>query len=560
MENASLSHIRDYLKRIRHICVRYQIISLNRQIEVCEGLLVENPLIDVAILGQFKAGKSSFINSLIDKDILPVGVIPVTTAITRIQYGEKEKVVVKYFNGTESEIDPANIEAFTSEARNPANQKNVEVVDIELPSLEGFDGLRLVDTPGLGSVFKYHKKISENWLPEVGAALLAVSSDRPLSDRDLMLFRNLTHHTPRIALLLTKVDILTLEQQTEMVEFLKQTLECELNKHIPIYLYSTRAGTKQFKHRLEMEFLSYLSSNRDLELKNILQYKVQSLAESCLSYLNIALKTSTKTDLDREELRRQILNEKVNYDLIEDEIAIIINENKRQTLNNITNYLKPFYPSVKKRLMANLGKEMPTWRGNLWRLTRRYEKWLSDAMTAEMARISEIEHEHFLDTLNKAHASLSRSIMTFRKLLDENIQKVLGIKLAKVEWEIDVADPGHPDIKAPWVFDYHLDLIWFLIPMFIFRRFFEKNFMNKVPWEAKMNLHRLASQWEGPVNKAIEQMQERAMRYIRDELTTIDILISKTHGHTEEIRDAISDIRKQSNNLNPQNEHRKPEI
>lgn len=560
MENASLSHIRNRLEKIRYICTRHQIVSLNRQIEVCEGLPVENPLIDVAILGQFKAGKSSFINSIIGKEVLPVGVIPVTTAITRIQYGEEEKVVVKYFNGTESEIEPANIEAFTSEARNPANQKNVEFVDIAFPSLEGFDGLRLVDTPGLGSVFKYHKKISENWLPEVGAALLAVSSDRPLSDRDLMLFRDLTHHTPKIALLLTKVDILTPEQRMEMVEFIKRALERELDGHIPVYLYSTRSGTEQFKHRLEKDLLSSLSANRDFELKNILQYKIRSLAESCLSYLDIALKTSLRTDRDREDLRRQILNEKINYDLIENEIAIITNENKRQTLGNIKNHLEPLYPSVKKRLMANLGKEMPTWRGNLWQLTRRYEKWLSSAMTEEMTRISAVEHEHFLDTLNKAHASLSRSLMTFRKLLDENIQRVLGIKFAKVEWKIDVANPGHPDIKTPWVFDYHLDLIWFLIPMFIFRKFFEKNFMNKVPWEAKMNLHRLASQWEDPVNKMIEQMQEQAIRYIKDELITIDALISKTQGHTEEIRDAISDIREQSNHLKTRNKHLKSEL
>jgi predicted GTPase len=46
-----------------------------RQLEVAEGLLVQNQPIDVAILGQFKAGKSSFINSLLGKSILPVGAI-----------------------------------------------------------------------------------------------------------------------------------------------------------------------------------------------------------------------------------------------------------------------------------------------------------------------------------------------------------------------------------------------------------------------------------------------------------------------------------------------------
>ncbi|PIX26526.1 MAG: dynamin, partial [Deltaproteobacteria bacterium CG_4_8_14_3_um_filter_45_9] len=102
------------------------------------------------ILGQFKSGKSSFLNSLIGKPILPVGVIPVTTTITRIQYGKRERVIVRHFDGQQTDVDIGAIEEFISEAKNPANQKNVEVVDLELPSLEKYAGLRLVDTPGLG--------------------------------------------------------------------------------------------------------------------------------------------------------------------------------------------------------------------------------------------------------------------------------------------------------------------------------------------------------------------------------------------------------------------------
>jgi len=211
--------IEDILRNLRQIYTRFQLLSLKRPLEAAENLLHQNQPIDVAILGQFKAGKSSFINSLIGQPVLPVGVIPVTTAITRLQYGEKERVVVRHFDGFITETSLANLADFTSEAKNPANQRNVEVVDIELPSLEPFTGLRLVDTPGLGSVFAYHKSTAENWLPEVGAALLAVSSDRPLSEHDLELIRELTHYTPNIMLLLTKADLLSSEQQEEVIAF-----------------------------------------------------------------------------------------------------------------------------------------------------------------------------------------------------------------------------------------------------------------------------------------------------------------------------------------------------
>src|SRR4030066_1797605 len=119
------------LPRIQEFCAQFHIISLNRQIEACENLLQQEQLIDVAILGQFKSGKSSFLNSLIGKPILPVGVIPVTTTITRVQYGKRERSVVRHFDGRQTEADIGEIEEFTSEAKNPANQKNVEMVDLE---------------------------------------------------------------------------------------------------------------------------------------------------------------------------------------------------------------------------------------------------------------------------------------------------------------------------------------------------------------------------------------------------------------------------------------------
>jgi len=532
------------LPRIQEICGQFHIVSLNRQIEVCENLLSQDQLIDVAILGQFKSGKSSFLNSLIGKPILPVGVIPVTTAITRIQYGKRERVIVRHFDGQQTEEDIGAIEEFISEARNPANQKNVEVVDLELPSLEKYAGLRLVDTPGLGSIFKYHMETSENWLPEVGCALLAISSDRPLAENDLQLIRDLRKHTPKIVLLLTKVDLLSTEQQKEVVHFFRTALQKELHEEFPIFLYSIRSETEQWKERVESEIFHPLSINRKEELGNILQHKVQSLGEGCLSYLEIALKTSLQADLNREQLKQQILNERVNYELIREEISLIARENSLQTRELIQNYLEKFHePQLKKKLVEMLQKELPSWKGNVGKLTHRYEDWRREVLTEEISHISKTEHQHFLGTLKKAHASLSRSLEAFRNLLNQNIERVLGLRLAEADWKIEVAEPHQPDIRAGRTFDFHFGLIWFLIPMFIFRPLFEKHYLKQVPYDVVMNLSRLAAQWEDRINKAIEGMKKQALKYVQDELATVEALLSRPHGQTEEIRRTIDELK-----------------
>lgn len=104
----------------------------------------------------------------------------------------------------------------------------------------------------------------------------------------------------------------------------------------------------------------------------------------------------------------------------------------------------------------------------------------------------------------------SRSpLEAFRVILNGNVQKVLGVSLAEAEWDIRIAEPEQPDIRTFRASNYNLDLIWFLIPMFLFRRAFEKRFLEKIPWEVETNINRLAAQWEDRINAAIDGMQKQ---------------------------------------------------
>lgn len=544
----SLPEIRELVDLLSISIKSFSMMSLEKQLDVAKTLLAENPPIDVAVLGQFKAGKSSFLNSLIGREVLPVGAIPVTTAVTRLQYGAAERALIRHFNGHVTEASLADIADYTSEAKNPGNEKNVAMVDIELPSLKDFAGLRLVDTPGLGSVYKYHQSTSTNWLPSVGTALLAVSADRPLSEEDLNLIRELTAHTPNIILLLTKADLLSRDQQQEVIDFFSQTLQRELKRTLPVYLYSTKNKTGDYRQIIDREIFQAICANRDEEFLRILRHKVNSLAAGCLGYLRIALQASLTADQDREALHNKIIDEKVNEELMRDELGIIAREHLRQTRPLIATYLEPFFAPLARKVRGKLEKELPSWQGNLWKLSRRYEAWVSDALSEEMRQISKAEHTNFLGTLHKAHAGFSRSLEAFRKFLNDNIENVLGAKLAPVEWKIDVAEPDHPDISFTKSFDIHLDLIWFLIPMFLFRRAFEKHFLRGVPKEVEINLSRLAYQWEKSINNAIESMRSQAISYIAEELATVEALLWQTKGQTEKIKGIISQIVKLSVN------------
>ena len=232
-----------------------------------------------------------------------------------------------------------------------------------------------------------------------------------MSENDLTLIRDLSEHTPKVVLLLTKVDLLSSEQQKEVVQFFKTTLKRELNRDFSVLLYSVVAETEFYKRFLDHLLLS-ISANRSSEFQGILRHKVRSLTRNVISYLEIALKTSMQSDQDRNALKDLIFDEKVNYDLIESELSLIVRDNQFKTRTIIADYLDTNQRvPITKRVHQALSEDMPGWKGNLWKLTRRYEQWLMDTMTIEMDHVSKTEYKHFLGTLKKAHAGIARSMM-----------------------------------------------------------------------------------------------------------------------------------------------------
>jgi predicted GTPase len=74
----------------------------SRAIELRERLC-DRELI-ISVIGKFKAGKSSLINGLLEEELLPVGIIPLTTVVTEIRKAKSFRAVVCFANGYEQEI------------------------------------------------------------------------------------------------------------------------------------------------------------------------------------------------------------------------------------------------------------------------------------------------------------------------------------------------------------------------------------------------------------------------------------------------------------------------
>ena len=114
--------VRNALQLVAQVCRSHRITALDDFIESCRTFAGEETL-NVAILGRFKAGKSSFLNHLLGRQVLPIGAVPVTAVVTEIEYGPRDAPEVVFQDGNIEAISPERIGEFISETENPGNSK-----------------------------------------------------------------------------------------------------------------------------------------------------------------------------------------------------------------------------------------------------------------------------------------------------------------------------------------------------------------------------------------------------------------------------------------------------
>ena len=109
----------------------------------------------VVVAGEFNAGKSTVLNTLLGDTILEEGPVPTTDKITVLRYGDHQE----------------------------AHRRGDHVVDVQAPS-PLLRALTLVDTPGTNSIVLEHERLTAEFVPRADLVLFITSYDRPLSESE----------------------------------------------------------------------------------------------------------------------------------------------------------------------------------------------------------------------------------------------------------------------------------------------------------------------------------------------------------------------------------------
>ena len=177
-------------------------------------------------------------------------------------------------------------------------------------------------------------------------------------------------------------------------------------------------------------------------------------------------------------------------------------------------------------------------------MTREFERWLADAMMEEMGAVSLHGEGHLAGFLFRAQASVERSVQAFVNRLAKEIERALGIRFEGTRFDPQVEEPAHPDVRLSPTFDTYFELLWFLIPMPVFRPLVPRHFLRRVPWEVEKNLSRVAGQWADAMGASIDGLFRDATEFLGREMETIAGLVGEADAgnRLEEVRAALAEL------------------
>ncbi|MGH9741360.1 MAG: dynamin family protein [Candidatus Acidiferrum sp.] len=276
----------ELLEKIERVVTKRGLVEFRSTIAGIADRL-EDQNLEIAVFGRVSAGKSSLLNAIIEEEILPVGVMPITAVPTRIRFGRPTKLTVWFAERPLQTFEINRLIEFASEKENPRNEKRVARIVLELPSPRLREGVTLVDTPGLGSLATTGAAETLAYLPKCDLGVVLIDSGSTLTAEDLRTIETLQQAGIPVQVLLSKADQLSEKEMEQMGHYVKEQVSAECQIDVPVYPVSALHGHRGLLERwFEGEILPLFERSRELKTLSI-KRKVGALRDSVAAALSL---------------------------------------------------------------------------------------------------------------------------------------------------------------------------------------------------------------------------------------------------------------------------------
>ena len=294
--------ILDITKKIQKNFEEYELCRLQASQVQDLAAKLEKKDVTIAVIGQFKRGKTTMVNSILGKKLLPTGIVPITAAVTRIEYAEGEtgeQAKVYFTNGLCEEVPVGDLHKYISEQENHDNEQGVAEVELLTESEFLKDGLILVDTPGVGSVHENNSKSAYDFARESDGVIFMLSVDSPINQIEVDFLKSVRKFAGKFYFTVNKVDTVTEEDLQEYLDYCN-ALICDIMGFEPGDEDAKAIKLIPISAKKQMGIDTLTDMVRDDLLNKAADIMKQSVS---LKLLEILKNTSTQINSYREVLK-----------------------------------------------------------------------------------------------------------------------------------------------------------------------------------------------------------------------------------------------------------------
>ncbi len=209
------------------------------------------PSFRLAFVGELSTGKSSLINLLLGRNLLPVSLLPTTATLTSIINGSRESMEVSFANGnreTRSLEKSSWDDLLATNEQGEVQEVSAEVVQLTLshPWLESID-IELIDTPPVGDINEQRSALLSKLLGQCDATVLIVSKNSPLSMTEKAFLQEeiMGRNIPRILVVVSKLDLLSQEERLNIFNNISERVRRISPEITVLPLHSVNADTTE---------------------------------------------------------------------------------------------------------------------------------------------------------------------------------------------------------------------------------------------------------------------------------------------------------------------------
>lgn len=299
--------------------------SIENYIKDTEHFQVVTPLI-----GEFSTGKSSLINTLLERKVLGEGIEPKTAVPTEICYGSKEQAVIYAKDGnmkTVSLEDFQNMELSIDEV-------NKVQLNIDNPFLKEMDSVKIVDMPGYNSGIELHNRAIDDYLPNSQAYMLTFQARTPTIQEDMANFlKELKLHEVPVYLIITKSKSVLEQELNDCVEHIKADAKRYLGLS-DVNIGVTNAKGKDKDIEFFKESLRDIATHSKEIFAKDMELHLAKEGRDLAIYLQTSLK---QTDLTPSELETEIDSAQHTLKSLKDKLGNLKDDFNRQLDTCISN-------------------------------------------------------------------------------------------------------------------------------------------------------------------------------------------------------------------------------